>query len=90
MRYLLDTNTCIGVMRGHPRVVARMSAVKPDDCVISAITGYELHTGVAKCASPATEQAKVELLLKTIRELSFDSAAAREAGRIRALLESQG
>jgi tRNA(fMet)-specific endonuclease VapC len=67
-----------------------MSAVKPDDCAISAITGYELHTGVAKCASPATEQAKVELLLKTIRELSFDSAAAREAGRIRALLESQG
>ena len=90
MRYLLDTNTCIGVMRSHPRVVARLSAVGPADCAVSTITSYELHTGVAKCAAPATEQAKVELLLKTVRELSFDPAAAREAGRIRALLESQG
>ena len=67
-----------------------MSAVAPGDCVISTITSYELHTGLAKCASPEREQAKVDLLLKTVIELSFDQAAARDAGRIRGLLESQG
>ena len=67
-----------------------MSAVAPGDCVISTITSYELYTGIAKCALPDKEQAKVDLFLKTVIELSFDQAATREAGRIRGLLESQG
>ena len=90
MQYLLATNTCIDLMRHHTNVVNRKSAIAPGDCVISTITSYELHTGIAKCASPDKEQAKVDLLLKTVIELPFDQAAAREAGRIRGLLESQG
>lgn len=90
MRYLLDTNTCIDVMRNHPNVVNRMSMVAPGDNAISTITSYELHTGVAKCASPDREQAKIDLLLRTVIEIPFDQTAAREAGRIRGLLESQG
>jgi len=90
MRYLLDTNTCVDVMRNHPNVVNRMSGVAPGDSVISTITSYELYTGIAKCASPDKEQAKVDLLLRTVIELPFDQKAAREAGRIRGLLESRG
>ena len=90
MRYLLDTNTCVDVMRNHPNVVNRMSGVAPGDSVISTITSYELYTGIAKCASPDKEQAKVHLLLRTVIELPFDQTAAREAGRIRGLLESRG
>ena len=48
MQYLLDTNACIGVMRNHPNIVNRVSAVAPGDCVISTITSYELHTGIVK------------------------------------------
>ncbi len=58
--------------------------------MISTITNYELYTGIAKCAAPDKEQGKVDLLLKTVNELPLDQSAAREAGRIRALLESQG
>jgi tRNA(fMet)-specific endonuclease VapC len=90
MRYLLDTNACVDVMRNHPNVVNRMSGVAPGDSVISTITSYELYTGIAKCASPDKEQAKVDLLLRTVIELPFDQTAAREAGRIRGLLESRG
>ena len=90
MRYLLDTNTCIGAMRNDPMIVGRMSALSPGDCAISAITGYELYTGVEKCSDPARERAKVEVLLGTVNTLPFDAAAAREAARIRATLESQG
>ena len=90
MRYLLDTNTCVDVMRNQRNVVNRMSGVAPGDSVISTITSYELYTGIAKCASPDKEQAKVDLLLRTVIELPFDQTAAREAGRIRGLLESRG
>jgi tRNA(fMet)-specific endonuclease VapC len=62
----------------------------PGDCAISTITGYELYTGVAKCANPAKERSKVELLLAVLGELPFDADAAREAARIRAALEAQG
>jgi tRNA(fMet)-specific endonuclease VapC len=89
-RYLLDTNTCIAVMRSHPIAVQRMAAVAPADCAISTVTAYELYTGVEKCANPAQERSKVEMLLTTVWEMPFDPDAAREAAQVRALLESQG
>jgi tRNA(fMet)-specific endonuclease VapC len=90
LRYLLDTNACIAVMRSHPKVVQRMAAVPPGECGISAITSYELYTGVEKCSDPAKERAKVDLLLNTVQQLLFDFGAAEQAARIRARLESQG
>lgn len=90
MRYLLDTNTCIAVMRGDPKAVHHMAATSPSDCGISAITRYELYTGVAKCANPTKEQAKVDLLLTTMHQLAFDSTSARQAAQLRALLEAHG
>jgi tRNA(fMet)-specific endonuclease VapC len=90
MRYLLDTNTCIAAMRRHTMVLKRMAVVIPSDCMVSSITTYELFTGIEKCAAPAKEAAKVDLFLATVTELFFDRQAAKEAGRIRALLELQG
>ena len=89
MRYLLDTNTCIDLMRNHPAVIRKMSAQSPDDCAITSVTGFELFVGVEKCASPDRERSKVERLLNTVHELPFDAGAAREAARIRAFLEKQ-
>src|SRR5947209_7033366 len=77
-------------MRNQAKVIKRMAATSPSDCAVSTVTSYELFTGVEKCVNPAKERAKVELLLKTIEELPFDSPAAKEAGRVRAILESQG
>jgi tRNA(fMet)-specific endonuclease VapC len=90
MRNLLDTDTCIAVMRHNATVLKRLAATAPADCAISSITSYELFTGVEKCADPANELAKVSDLLATITELVFDGEAAREAARIRASLEAQG
>ena len=81
---------CIGAMRNNRPIVQRMAALSPGDCAISTITSYELYTGIEKCADPAKERSKVDLLLATVHQLAFDVPAAREAGRLRALLESQG
>ena len=90
MRYLLDTDTCIGAMRNNLQIVHALSAMLPTDCAISTITAYELYTGVEKCADPAREKSKVELLLTTILPLSFDGAAGQAAARVRAALEVVG
>ena len=90
MHYLLDTNMCIAAMRHEASVLQRMASAAPADCAISTITTYELHTGVEKCLAPAKELAKVNLLLSVVSELVFDEQAARDAARIRALLESRG
>jgi predicted nucleic acid-binding protein len=66
MGNLLETNTCIAVMRHHGTVVKRLAATIPADCAISSITSYELFTAVEKCADPANELAKVSELLATI------------------------
>ena len=49
-----------------------------------------LETGVEKCSKPAQERAKVDLLLHTVQQMPFEVGPAKEAARIRALLESQG
>jgi tRNA(fMet)-specific endonuclease VapC len=88
-RYLLDTNTCIAVMRNHPKAVRHIAAVPPAECAVSTITEYELFTGVEKCANPVKERAKVNLLLSVVQLSPFDSGAAKEAARVRAILESK-
>jgi tRNA(fMet)-specific endonuclease VapC len=67
-----------------------MAAVPPGECAISTVTGYELYTGVEKCSQTAKERAKVDLLLRTVHQMAFELGAAKEAVRVRALLESQG
>ena len=89
MRYLLDTNTCIAVMRHHAAVLQRLSAVVPADCAISSITSYELYTGIEKFADPANEQAKVDILLATVSNWSSTGRPRGKPGGF-ARLESQG
>ena len=90
MHYLLDTDTCIDILRGADTVLDRAKDVSPDDCAVSTVTAYELLTGAEKCRSPASERAKVEVFLSNLHELSFDHAAANRTAQIRSDLERRG
>lgn len=90
MLYLLDTNTCIDLMRNRATVLQRIAKVSPADCVDSTISIYELYTGVARCARPVEERGKVDRLLAAIQTVLFDIDAAQQAARIRTHLQSQG
>ena len=90
MNYLLDTNTCIAIMKGNLRTIERLAACSTDDCAVSTISVYELKTGVAKCADPAKENRKVSALLEKLAILNFDDEAASNSARIRADLELKG
>ena len=76
MTHLLDTDTCIGVLRQRPGVVQRLSQVAPTDCAVSMVTVYELFCGVAKAQDPAKERLKVERFISAIIELPLDRTAA--------------
>ncbi len=90
MTYLLDTNVCVDVMKGHPQVCAHLEATSPADCALSSITAFELAMGVRRCSQPERERKKLEKLFTVIAVLAFDLAAADCAARVRYDLESSG
>ncbi len=90
MKVLLDTNTCIALMKGREKAVQRLRLLQPSDCAMSTVTTYELLTGVLKCQNPVSERAKVLRLMSVVPVLPFDEAAAAKAAEVRAYLESIG
>lgn len=90
MRFLLDTDTCVDVLRGRADVLARIQSTSPDEIAVSAVTRYELFVGVYKCRDPERERGKVAALLEQVHELSLTRSAAERAAGIRATLEANG
>ena len=90
MEYLLDTDTCVDLLRGVRAVVRKLGQLGPEDCAISAITSFELFAGAAKARQPSVETEKVRRLVEVIEEISFDSEAARHAGQLRHRLDKAG
>lgn len=90
MKVLLDTNTCIALMKGNEKAVQKLRTLRPSECAISTVTTYELFTGVFKCQNPERERQKVLRLIGGMRMLPFDDAAAMKAAEVRAHLESIG
>jgi tRNA(fMet)-specific endonuclease VapC len=90
MEYLLDTNTCVDLLRNVPPVIEKLRTLAPDDCAISVVTSFELFGGVARARDPRREAQKVQALLDVVEEISFTPDAARRAGVLRFELESAG
>jgi tRNA(fMet)-specific endonuclease VapC len=91
MRYLLDTNICIYVIRRRPpQVLARFQRCALGNLGLSTVTLAELQYGVAKSAYPARNQQALEAFTLPLEVVPFDAAAARAYGPIRATLEQQG
>jgi len=92
VKYLLDTDICIAILRGISTAVEHAKAISPDDLAVSAITRYELQMGVLRCAPKRRklEARKVESFLSLLHELPFTSETAKLAAEVRHRLESCG
>ncbi|WP_428563120.1 MAG: type II toxin-antitoxin system tRNA(fMet)-specific endonuclease VapC [Solidesulfovibrio sp. DCME] len=91
MRYLLDTNICIYLIKHHPpQVRARFAGLSYGDVAISAITVAELEYGVAKSVHREKNAAALQGFLLPLEVLSFDAAAGACYGALRADLERRG
>lgn len=91
MKYLLDTNICIFVIRRKPTtVLTRFSQYAADEIGISSVTLAELRYGADKSPRPAQNHAALDAFIVPLAIVDFDSSAADCYGRIRADLERQG
>ena len=90
MRYMLDTNICIYVIKQAPATVLHKFRQHENEGLgVSAITAAELAFGVAKSGSRRNRSALDEFL-SALEIAPFDDEAARIYGDVRADLESRG
>lgn len=90
LRYMLDTNLCIRVLRDRPQTIRERFNAEADGLCISSIVLFELLYGAAKSARPIENRSEVERFASRLDVLPFDDDAAAHAGDIRVVLTRQG
>ena len=91
MRYMLDTNICIYVIKHKPeKVLRKLQTIHPEDVCISSVKYAELVCGVEKSAAVEKNRLALSMLLANMEILDFDVEAADCYGKIRADLEKKG
>lgn len=91
MRYMLDTNIVIYIIKNRPiEVIKNFLSKDANDICISSITYSELMYGAEKSQAVEKNKAAILLLLSSISILPFDSYAAEEYGKVRTDLELKG
>ena len=90
LRYLLDTNFCIRVLRDRPPGMRERFNAEAGSLCISTVVLTELLYGAAKSARPQHNRDQVEHFAARLEVLPFDQEAADHAAEIRATLEREG
>lgn len=86
---LLDSDTCIGILRGRREVLQRRIA-ETDEVATTWVTAAELFYGAEKSVSRDVNVALVVRFLDTLPVLSTDLASASLSGEWKARLASAG
>lgn len=91
MKYMLDTNICIALIRQKPQsVIQHVVACTPGDIALSSITVAELAHGAYKSNQTQKNLQALEQLTLPLEVVDFDQRASIAYGQIRAMLEEQG
>lgn len=91
MKYLLDTNVCIGFLgQRKPLLTQRYLSIPTSDKIICTIVRAELFYGAYKSPRCGVNLPSIENFLAGYPNLDFDVAAARIFGELRAELERKG
>ncbi len=88
MRYLLDTNICIALIKGCPGVRERILEVGLENCCVADITVAELYYGAAK-SGRMDHFEDVDFIVQTFQMLSIDPVL-EIYGRLKSDLQKQG
>lgn len=88
MKFLLDTNEVIAILKGHEGFLARLRQYRPVDFGLPSIVAHELFYGACKSQRVDENLRRVEGL--QFETVSFDREDARCAGELRARLAASG
>jgi tRNA(fMet)-specific endonuclease VapC len=91
MKFMLDTNICIGLIRRKPQtLIEKLSSCTPGDVGISSITIAELAYGVQKSSQVQRNMVALEQFLLPLEIANFDQRASLAYGAVRTTLEREG
>lgn len=90
MKYLLDTNFCIEILRGKSELAKiRLQSAPSSELVMCPVVEAELLLGVALSQNPSQARAKL-LPFWELTTLAFDRNCAQHYAEIRADLQQRG
>lgn len=91
MRYLLDTNACIRLLKGTSApLAARLRAHPPSEVCLCSVVKAELLYGARRSARAADNLRLLERFFATFASLPFDDACAEQYGQLRSEIEARG
>ena len=91
MRYLLDTDVCVELLRRRqPALAARFARLPAGEAGLSVVTVLELTFGALKSARPEQNLAAVRALAGGLPVLALEATVADAYGRVRLELEKAG
>jgi tRNA(fMet)-specific endonuclease VapC len=91
MKYMLDTNICIYLIKQQPReVIDKFQGIALGEIAVSTVTVAEMMYGVAKSQYKEKNKAALQAFLAPLEIVHFDFTAAQQYGLVRAHLEKTG
>jgi len=91
IRYMLDTDTCISLLKARPEKISRrLSRLPVEDVGISSVVAAELWYGVALSEKKKLNEAALRDFLDFVNVLDWPAGACPVYGRIRAHLKKKG
>ncbi len=91
MRYMLDTNICIYLIKNHPpQVLRRLEVLNQGDAVMSVVTYAELRAGLEiQTLNREQDEQALSLLINRIPVLPFTESDAKSFGVLRAAVRDR-
>ncbi len=88
--FLLDTDTCIHILKARPEALRCFENCDPDDIFLSAITYHELLYGALHSAAGEKNLSNLENFVKPLHVLTFTKASAGRSADVREELSATG
>lgn len=89
MRYLLDTNAVIAILKSATSpIAAQIRRHDPREIVLSSVVTHELYFGAFKSQFPEANLKRLDALRFEV--LAFDKEDSIAAGKVRAALQAAG
>jgi len=87
---MLDTDTCIAVIKKHPGALKKLRGKSIGQVGVSSITLGELAFGAGKSSRPRDAHGALSEFLLALEIAAFDDHAAMRYGEVRAALAGRG
>jgi tRNA(fMet)-specific endonuclease VapC len=91
MKYVLDTNACIRILKGDsPSMLRSIANISSEKIIVPSIVCFELYYGAYKSSRSEDTLTKLNHFLAAFEYADLNDQICRIAGKLRADLERKG